>query len=677
MSKEKFPNLFKPLDLGFTTIANRSLMGSMHTGLEETKDGYNKMAAYLGERAAGGVGIIVTGGISPNREGWVKPFSARMSKSSHAKKHRVITDRVHEYESKICMQILHAGRYAYHPFNVAPSALKAPITPFKPREMSESSIQSTIEDFVTSAALAREAGYDGVEIMGSEGYLINEFISAQTNRREDEWGGAYENRIRFPLEIVRKTRERVGDDFILIFRLSMLDLVPKGSDWQEIVQLAQELEKAGVSLLNTGIGWHEARIPTIATMVPRAAFTWVTKKLKGEVGIPLVTTNRINMPSVAEEVLARGDADMVSMARPFLADAELIKKAAEGREDEINTCIACNQACLDHVFDNKLTSCLVNPRACHETELNFIPTDAPKNIAVVGAGPAGLTAATLAAQRGHKVVLFEADSKIGGQFNMAKEIPGKEEFRETIRYYQTRLDLTGVDVRLGHKVDARELSNGDFDEVIIATGVTPRKTGIPGEDRDDVYTYIDVLKGKKVPGKRVAIIGAGGIGFDMAVYLSAGESDIDSSTREFLEKWGIDPENEVRGGIDGIAPGHTRSDRQITVFQRSKGKVGSRLGKTTGWVHRMELRQKDVQFIANVQYDKIDDAGLHYTSGGQQRLLEVDNVVICAGQNTEHQLADELKAANVKVHIIGGASKAAELDAKRAINEAAYLAAAL
>lgn len=676
MAHPKYPHLFEPLDLGFTTIRNRTLMGSMHTGLEEAKNGYEKMAVFFGERAAGGVGLIVTGGVAPNRAGWVKPFSGRMTKRAHAEKHKIVTDRVHANGGKICMQILHAGRYGYHPINVAPSAIKSPITPFKPWELSERGIRSTIKDFANSAYWAKEAGYDGVEIMGSEGYLINQFIAAQTNKRTDQWGGSYENRIRLALEIVRETRKKVGTDFIIIFRLSMLDLVPGGSTWDEVVYLAKELEKAGVNIINTGIGWHEARIPTIVTMVPRGGFSWVTKKLKGEVNIPLITTNRINMPDVAEKILADGDADMVSMARPFLADPDLVIKSEQGREDEINTCIACNQACLDHIFQNKMTSCLVNPRACHETELNFTPTTNKKKLAVVGAGPAGLAFATKAAERGHHVTLFDAASEIGGQFNLAKQIPGKEEFYETLRYFKKQLELTGVEVKLNTRVSVDDLKSG-YDEVYLATGIVPRTPGIPGIDHPKVLSYIEVLRDKKPVGKKVAIIGAGGIGFDVAEYLShAGESTA-LNTLAFLKEWGVDPQNEVRGGIEGIKEEFEKSPREIFMLQRTVGKMGAGLGKTSGWIHRTTLKKKQVKMMTGATYEKIDDEGLHITlnEGKDKAVIEVDNVIICAGQISEKTLFDPLVAAGVKVTLIGGASVAAELDAKRAINQASRLAA--
>ncbi len=675
MAHNKYPNLFEPLDLGFTTLKNRVLMGSMHTGLEEVKNGFERLATYFAERAAGGAGLIVTGGIAPNRAGWVKPFSARMTSHRHVRKHKLITEAVHKEGGKICMQILHAGRYGYSPLNVAPSAIKSPITPFKPFALTKGGIKRTIYDFARSARLAKKAGYDGVEIMGSEGYLINQFIAAATNKRTDEYGGSFENRIKFPIEIIKAVREATGDDFIIIYRLSMLDLVPGGSSWEEVVHLAKEVEKAGANIINTGIGWHEARIPTIATMVPRGAFTWVTKKLKGEVNVPLVTTNRINMPQVAEQILADGHADMISMARPFLADAELVKKAEEGREDEINTCIGCNQACLDHVFKNKLTSCLVNPRACHETELNYLPTNDPKKIAVVGAGPAGLAFSTVAAQRGHKVTLFDASDKIGGQFNIAKKIPGKEEFNETLRYFGKQLELHAVEVKLNTPVSAEDLKSGNYDQVILATGIQPRKPGIDGIEHPKVMSYLDVLQKEKEVGKKVAIIGAGGIGFDVAEYLSHGHDSKEQSIEEFLSEWGIDPQNEARGGVENVDPQPVDSPREIVMLQRTNGKMGAKLGKTTGWIHRTTLKHRNVQMLTNVQYKKIDDDGLHITVGEEDRLLPVDNVVICAGQLSENSLLKPLQEAGINVDIIGGAHTAAELDAKAAINQASKLAA--
>lgn len=673
MSNTKYPHLLAPLDLGFTTLKNRVLMGSMHTGLEEGSP--EKLAQYFVERVKGEVGLIVTGGISPNRAGVVKPGSATLMKKSQIKDHQVVTEAVHQAGGKICMQILHAGRYAYVPWAVAPSTSKAPIAMFKAWGLPGFMVNWTINDYANCAALAKEAGYDGIEIMGSEGYLINQFIAKRTNKRTDKWGGSYENRIRFPLEIVRKTREKVGKDFIIIFRLSMLDLVEDGSTWEEIVLLAKELEKAGVTIINTGIGWHEARIPTISTRVPRAAFTWVTENLKSEVSIPLITTNRINMPQVAEDILATGKADMVSMARPFLADPEIVKKTMEGREDEINTCIACNQACLDHVFSRKPVSCLVNPRAGHETELNYIPTQNPKKIAVVGAGPAGLSAATIAAQRGHQVTLFDASHEIGGQFNMAKQVPGKEEFYETIRYFNKQIELTGVDLQLNTKVSVDDLKSG-YDEVILATGVNPRVIKLEGEDHPKALTYIEVLREKKPVGNKVAIIGAGGIGFDVAEYLTHEGVPPSTDVKTYMQEWGVDMSLENRAGLadKAIVP---PSPREIFLLQRKKTKVGGGLGKTTGFGHRASLKKKDVAMLNGCSYIKIDDKGLHLTIDDQPTVLEVDNVIICAGQVPFKELYEPLEKVGVNVHLIGGADEARELDAKRAINQGARLAARL
>ena len=670
---QKYPHLFKPLDLGFTTLKNRFLMGSMHTGLEELKGGYEKMAAYYGERAKGGVALIVTGGIAPNIAGWVSPFSSKMTNKKTALKHKIVTDEVHKHGGKICMQILHTGRYGYHPFIVAPSPLKAPISPFKPWKMSALGIRKTIRDFARAAELAKLAGYDGVEIMGSEGYLINQFIAEKTNKRTDEWGGSYENRIKFALETVKAVREKVGKEFIIIFRLSMLDLVPGGSKWDEVVFLAKELEKVGVTIINTGIGWHEARIPTIATMVPRAAFSWVTKKMMGEVNIPLITTNRINSPEIAEQVLADGCADMVSMARPFLADPDFVNKAKAEKAEEINTCIGCNQACLDHIFKQKTASCLVNPRACNETELIYTPTQKVKTIAVVGAGPAGLSAATIAAQRGHKVTLFDAASEIGGQFNMAKQIPGKEEFYETIRYFNKQIELTGVDLKLNTKVTAEDLKN--FDEVVLATGIIPRVPKIDGIENKKVLSYIDVLKHKKEVGKRVAIIGAGGIGFDVAEYIThVGESS-SLNVAKFLDEWGIDHNLEVRGGIEGVEPKIEPSPREVFLLQRKETKVGANLGKTTGWIHRLTLKHKKVQMLNGLQYEKITDKGLHVLRKGEPEVLEVDTIILCAGQLSKKDLEEPLKAMGKNPYLIGGADFAGELDAKRAIKQGSELGA--
>lgn len=673
MPTSPYPHLLQPLDLGFTTLKNRVLMGSMHTGLEEEKNGYQRMATYYAERAKGQVGLIVTGGIAPNRAGWVAPFAAKLSTQAEARQHRIITEAVHSEGGKIAMQILHAGRYGYHPLAVAPSSIKSPISPFKPWALSNGGVKRTIKDYVRCAVLAREAGYDGVEIMGSEGYLINQFIVKKTNRRTDEWGGSYENRIRFPIEIVRQVRAAVGPDFIIIYRLSMLDLVPDGSTWEEIETLAHEIEKAGATIINTGIGWHEARVPTIATMVPRAGFSWVTQRLMGKVGIPLITTNRINNPEVAESVLAAGHADMVSMARPFLADPEFVVKAIENRADEINTCIACNQACLDHTFQRKVASCLVNPRACHETELNYLPALKKKKIAVVGAGPAGLAFSSVAAQRGHEVHLFDADTQIGGQFNMAKQIPGKEEFYETLRYFNKQLNIHGVNLHLGQKVNAQDLMPSAFDEIILATGVSPRALELPGVEHSKVLNYIDVLKNHQKTGQKVAIIGAGGIGFDVAEYLLKEEHKGGPEVTEFMDEWGVDMNHQDKGGLKD--PNIGKPERTIYLLQRSKGKLGERLGKTTGWIHRSSLKKHRVQMLDSVQYIKVDDQGLHIAIDGTPQLLEVDNVIICAGQEALRDLYEPLTLAGLSVHLVGGADEARELDAKRAIDQASRLAA--
>ncbi|XTZ63805.1 FAD-dependent oxidoreductase [Aeromonas salmonicida subsp. pectinolytica] len=672
-----YPTLLTPLDLGFTQLKNRVLMGSMHTGLEEEKGGFDKLAAFYAERARGGVGLIVTGGIAPNLRGRLVPHGSQLSFPWQVAKHKKVTQAVHQEGGKIALQILHAGRYAYHPFSLAPSALKAPISPFKPRAMSERQIRSTIRDFASTAQLARAAGYDGVEVMGSEGYLINQFICERTNKRTDGWGGSNENRMRFPVEIVRAIRERVGTDFIIIFRLSMLDLVEQGSTLEEVVALGKALEQVGVTLINTGIGWHEARIPTIATSVPRGAFSWVTAELKKHLTVPLITTNRINTPEVAERILAGGEADMVSMARPFLADPEFVIKAAENRADEINTCIACNQACLDHVFKQKRASCLVNPRACFETELTFGRVPQPKKLAVVGAGPAGLAFACYAAERGHQVSLFDQASEIGGQFNFAKQIPGKEEFHETLRYFARRLEKCGVELYLGQRQSAESLLGGGFDEVILATGIRPRTPNIPGIEHPKVLNYIDVLRDHKPVGQKVAVIGAGGIGFDVAEYLveKKADSGTDGHRDHWLKEWGIDKQLGERGGL--ITPEIDAPERQIWLLQRKESKVGDGLGKTTGWIHRTVLKNRKVQMLSGVQYLGIDDEGLHIQIGEAKQCLPVDQVIICAGQEPLKELQAGLQAAGKPVHIIGGADVAAELDAKRAIRQGAELAAVI
>ncbi|MEK6668325.1 MAG: NADPH-dependent 2,4-dienoyl-CoA reductase [Pseudomonadota bacterium] len=674
-----YPHLLAPLDLGFTTLKNRVLMGSMHVGLEEAKDGFERMAAFYAERARGGVALMVTGGIAPNDDGRPYPGGARLATLEEAEQHKVVTQAVHDAGGKIALQILHFGRYAYHPGLVAPSPIKAPIAPMPPRELTTDEVKRTIDDFAHCAKMAQHAGYDGVEVMGSEGYLINEFIAARTNQRTDEFGGSYANRMRFPVEIVRKVREAVGPNFIIIYRLSMLDLVDGGSSFDEVVELAQAVEAAGATLINTGIGWHEARIPTIATSVPRAAFAWVTEKLQGKVKLPLITTNRINTPEVGEAILSKGQADMVSMARPLLADPDFVNKAAAGKADEINTCIGCNQACLDHTFSGKITSCLVNPRACHETILKIEPLastqSAKKRIAVVGAGPAGLAFATTAAQRGHDVTLFDAASEIGGQFNIAKQIPGKEEFYETLRYFGKQIELTGVTLKLGTRVGVDELAAGGFDEVVLATGVAPRTPDIEGVDHPKVMSYLDVLRDKKPVGKRVAVIGAGGIGFDVSEYLTHEGSSPALDAEKFYAEWGIDTSYAERGGIK--APHLDTPPRQIYLLQRKTSKVGDGLGKTTGWIHRTSLKNRKVEMIAGATYRKIDDAGLHITVGAQEVVLPVDNVVLCAGQEPLRALQAGLEAAGKKVHLIGGADVAAELDAKRAIKQGTELAAAL
>ena len=669
----RYPHLLTPLDLGFTTLPNRVLMGSMHIGLEEAEGGFPRMAEFYAARARGGVGLIVTGGIAPNDEGRPYEGGARMTTEAEAEQHRTVTDAVHREGGRIAMQILHFGRYAYHRDLVAPSPVQAPISPFPPRELTDAEVGRTVDDYARAARLARQAGYDGVEIMGSEGYLINEFVAAQTNRRTDRWGGSYENRMRFPVEIVRRVREAVGEDFIVIYRLSMLDLVPGGSTLDEVITLAKAVEAAGATIINTGIGWHEARIPTIATSVPRGAYTWVTKRLMGEVSVPLVTTNRINTPELAERLLAEGTADMVSVARPMLADPDFVAKAADGRPEAINTCIGCNQACLDHTFSGQITSCLVNPRACHETELVLAPTRRRKRVAVVGAGPAGLACAVSAAERGHTVTLFDAASEIGGQLNVARKVPGKQEFDETLRYFRTRLAELAVEVRLDTRVTAGDVAG--HDEVVVATGVSPRVPDIPGVDHPSVLGYLDVLRDGAPVGDRVAVLGAGGIGFDVAEFLTDGGDKAHEDPATYFRQWGVDLDYRAPGGL--AAPERPAPPRTVHLLQRKPTKVGAGLGRTTGWIHRTELRHRGVTMVPGVRYDRIDDAGLHVTIDGESTVLEVDTVVLCTGQEPRRDLYEELVAAGRAVHLIGGADVAAELDAKRAIKQGTELAASL
>jgi len=678
MSMRNYPHLLAPLDLGFTTLKNRVLMGSMHTGLEDGNK-HDRLAAYFAERARGDVGLIVTGGYAPNRAGWVKPFAGKLTTRGEAAKHSQVTRAVHDEGGKIAMQILHAGRYAYHPISVAPSRVRSPITPFTPRELSTSGVEKQIRDFVRCATLAREAGYDGVEVMGSEGYFINEFLVTHTNQRTDQWGGDYAQRMRLPVEIVERTREAVGKDFIIIYRLSMIDLIPDGSSWAETVMLAKAIENAGATIINTGIGWHEARVPTIATSVPRGAFTWVTKKMKQEVTIPLVTSNRINLPSTAEQILADGCGDMVSMARPLLADPEFVLKAREDRADEINVCIACNQACLDHTFANKMTTCLVNPRACYETELNYVKTKASRRFAVVGSGPAGISAALVLAERGHEVDLYDAAAEIGGQLNMAKVIPGKEEFYEMLKYFTRQIELLDVNVHLNTRVSAADLAGKKYDDVIVATGVTPRDPKIEGQDHPKVLDYIDVLRHRVAVGERVAIIGAGGIGFDVAEFLLHDGHSPTLDLDEWLAEWGVVDPSAARGGLATERKQPTPA-REITLLQRKAGKHGAKLGKTTGWIHRAVLKMNNVQMIAGVNYERIGDEGLLISYGDKREnptWLDVDNIVMCAGQVPLRELQEPLQAAGIKTHVIGGADVASELDAKRAINQGSRLAAGL
>jgi len=668
----RYPSLFAPLDLGFTTLKNRMLMGSMHTGLEELAGGETRLAAFYAERARHGVALIVTGGIAPSPSGVTVSHGAVLNHKDQLAPHRVVTDAVHHEGGKIALQILHTGRYSYQPQLVAPSAIQAPINPFTPHALSHEEILTLIDDFAHCASLAREAGYDGVEIMGSEGYLINQFLALRTNQRDDDWGGSYQNRMRFAIEIVRKVRERTGDDFIIIYRLSMLDLVEGGGNFEEAVQLAQAIEQAGATLINTGIGWHEARIPTIATSVPRGAFRWVTQKLKQSVSLPLITTNRINSPETAEDILTAGDADMVSMARPFLADAEFMTKAAAGQADEINTCIGCNQACLDQIFAGKITSCLVNPRACHETLMPVQKTQGSKRLAVIGAGPAGLASAMNAAARGHHVTLFDARPEIGGQFTLAMQVPGKEEFAETLRYYRQMLAKTGVTLKLNQYVTASMLA--DFDEVILASGIEPRLPNIEGITHSKVLSYPDVLRNKVIAGQRVAIVGAGGIGFDIAMYLSQPSESTSQNIDRFCEEWGIDTSLQQAGGLSKQKPSAARSPREIVLLQRKTSRPGEGLGKTTGWIHRTTLLARGVKMVSGVQYQRIDDEGLHIIVNGEPQCLAVDNIIICAGQEPRRELAEPLREMGKKVHIIGGADVATEIDARRAIAQGTHLA---
>ena len=665
-----YPHLLAPLDLGFTRLKNRVIMGSMHTGLEEAKNGFERLAAYYAERARGGVGLIVTGGISPNQQGLTFSGAAALDKADKVAQHHLVTDAVHQAGSKICMQILHTGRYSYSPNAIAPSAIKAPINAFIPKAVSSEEIEQQIEDFAYSAKLAQQAGYDGVEVMGSEGYFLNQFIVTRTNQRDDEWGGSYDNRTRLAIEVVKRVRAAVGEKFIIIYRLSMLDLVPEGSNLSEVIQLGKAIEQAGASIMNTGIGWHEARIPTIATKVPRAAFTWVTHAVRKHLTVPVITSNRINTPEVAERVLANGDADLISMARPFLADPEFVNKAAANQAERINTCIGCNQACLDHVFNGKTSSCLVNPRACEETRIIIAPTQAIKTIAIVGAGPAGLACAVTAAERGHKVTLYDAASEIGGQFNIAKRIPGKEEFSETLRYFEVRLKELNVEVKLDTSLTTQALNQMQVDELVLATGVSPRQLALPGHNHAKVLNYLEVIKGVNV-GPKVAIIGAGGIGFDVAEFLTHGTHEPSTNVTQFMSQWGIDMTMQARGGVAEIPQNIEASPREIYLLQRKTSKVGAGLGKTTGWVHRTGLQQKKVNMLAGCEYQAIDDQGLHLTVGGEAQVLDVDHIIVCAGQDPNQSLSQGLERP---YHLIGGAQKASQLDAKRAIRQGTLLA---
>ena len=665
-----YPHLLAPLDLGFIRLKNRVIMGSMHTGLEEAKNGFERLAAYYAERARGGVGLIVTGGISPNQQGLTFSGAAALDKAEKVAQHRLVTDAVHHAGSKICMQILHTGRYAYSPDAIAPSAIKAPINAFTPKAVSSEEIEQQIEDFAYSAKLAQQAGYDGVEVMGSEGYFLNQFIVTRTNKRDDEWGGSYDNRTRLAIEVVKRVRAAVGEKFIIIYRLSMLDLVPEGSNLSEVIQLGKAIEQAGASIINTGIGWHEARIPTIATKVPRAAFTWVTHAVRKHLTVPVITSNRINTPEVAERVLANGDADLISMARPFLADPEFVNKAAANQAERINTCIGCNQACLDHVFNGKTSSCLVNPRACEETRIIIAPTQATKTIAIVGAGPAGLACAVTAAERGHKVTLYDAASEIGGQFNIAKRIPGKEEFSETLRYFKVRLKELNVEVKLNTSLTTQELNQMQVDELVLATGVSPRQLALPGHNHAKVLNYLEVIKGTNV-GPKVAIIGAGGIGFDVAEFLTHGTHKPSTNVTQFMSQWGIDMTMQARGGVAEIPQNIEASPREIYLLQRKSSKVGAGLGKTTGWVHRTGLQQKKVKMLAGCEYQAIDDRGLHLTVGSEAQVLDVDHIIVCVGQDPNQSLSQGLERT---YHLIGGAQKASQLDAKRAIRQGTLLA---